>query len=465
MIRRISTLLILLSLFASVPGAAHAESPLPPFPTPFPPPQQIEPPPYPEAVPLHAPSAVGPEADLSTQTLTLGQPGLSFRYVDTFGETGAAYPGDSAHLNYPWGLTTDNNGNIWIGELWGNRAMQYDSAGSFQQQIGVAGSGYLTNRVALWEIADIGIDRAVDGGNVWVVDDAASHIAKFSSSGTFLRELGVPWSSGADNKRFATPVSIAFDAAGNIYVSDGAPWWSTDTGNQRIQVFNSSGAHIATIGTTGASGTTNSLLHGPAHIAIDRAQNRLYIADAGNQRVQIFNIATPSLPKYVATLGTTGVKGTDNLHFNRPSGVAVDSDYIYVADTLNQRVQVFNRTTRAYVTTLGVTGEAGNGNDHFNNPIDLAVDGGNVYIADFVNTRVQEFTHVGAVFAYARTYGTAGIPYLTDGGHYNHPSGVAVAKDGSILLTEDSGQRLVKLSSAGTKIWSIGLEGVKSDWE
>ena len=77
------------------------------------------------------------------------------------------------------------------------------------------------------------------------------------------------------------------------------------------------------------------------------------MADADNHRVQIFNISNPAAPAYVSTLGTTGSPGSGNNQFDTPQGVAVDVNYIYVADTENHRVQIFNRNTLAYVATIG----------------------------------------------------------------------------------------------------------------
>ncbi len=65
--------------------------------------------------------------------------------------------------------------------------MKYSNTGTagFLQQIGIAGSPYLTG-TTLWELADVGVDS---GGNIWVVDDGATHIAKFNSAGVFQGEF------------------------------------------------------------------------------------------------------------------------------------------------------------------------------------------------------------------------------------------------------------------------------------
>jgi PKD repeat protein len=262
-----------------------------------------------------------------------------------------------------------------------------------------------------------------------------------------------PGNGESGNDRFGNPNSIAFDSQGNIYVSDGGDWWTGDNGNHRIQVFDSAGNYKATLGTTETPGTGNYQFHGPAHIAI--YNDYLYVADRGNHRVQIYQITfSPSFTMtYVATLGKTDVAGDDNDHFDNPSGVAVDASYIYVADTFNHRVQVFNRSSRTYVTTIG---GYGSGNGQFDQPYDVAVDAsGYLYVADFENSRVQQFRPAGGTtWNWWLQYGVTGVPYVTDGWHYNDPEGVAVAADGSIYIAENYGRRLVKLSADGTPQWA-----------
>lgn len=87
---------------------------------------------------------------------------------------------------------------------------------------------------------------------------------------------------------------------------------------------------------------------------------------------------------------------------------------------------------------------------------------GNIYVADFVNTRVQQFAQDRS---YARSYGVARVPYLTDHYHYNSPAGVAAAPDGSLYIVEDNGHRLVKLNAAGQPLWTVGVPGLKCDWD
>ena len=364
--------------------------------------------------------------------------------MQTFGETERAYFDDTAHLNYPYGLTTDGN-TVWIADSLGLRAVKYGSDGTSVTQIGKTGFRYGTGQ-SLEFVADVGVDST---GNIWLVDNNANHVLKFDATGKYLSMLGKSYNSGQGNDRFNGPHSIAFDSAGNIYVSDN---W-----NNRIQVFKADGSYLATIGVTGVQGSDNAHFCNPQHIAV--VSNVLYVADACNHRVQLFNVANPLAANYLATIGVSGQSGSDSAHFNNPLGVAVDAGRIYVVDKDNHRVQVFDRATHAYQATI--SNGWGQDNTHLRHPSDVAVDAaGNIYVADQLNARVQQFN---SSLAYVRTYGTTGVPYLTDDLHYNRPSGLAVAPDGSIYVTEDRGQRLLKLAASGAPQWAVGLPGVVVD--
>ena len=71
---------------------------------------------------------------------------------------------------------------------------------------------------------------------------------------------------------------MAWDSAGNIYVSDGY-------GNSRVAKFDKNGKFIKSWGSTGAEPGQFNALHG---IALD-AQGNVYVADTGNKRIQVFD--------------------------------------------------------------------------------------------------------------------------------------------------------------------------------
>ena len=207
---------------------------------------------------------------------------------------------------------------------------------------------------------------------------------------------------------------------------------------------------------TGVSGSDNDHFDRPRQMAVDDS-GLLYVADANNHRCPDFRCLRPGGHYLHGHPGHLQFSGSDNDHFDYPIGVAVSGSRIFVADSSNHRVQVFNRTTRAYEATVG-TGSSGTGNSQFNFTVDVAVDAaGNLYVTDWGNHRVQKFDNS---LAYQSTYGTTGVPYLTDGFHYRNPLGMAVDAVGNIYLSEEWGERLVKLDKDGLPQWTVGEAGV-----
>ena len=195
--------------------------------------------------------------------------------------------------------------------------------------------------------------------------------------------MGTTGSAGDSNTQFNSPAGIAISAVGNrIYVAD--------EDNHRVQVFDGATRnYIATLGTTGSAGAINTQFNNPRDVAVSAVDNRIYVADEGNYRVQVFDGASRS---YIATFGTTGSYGASNTQFRSPCGVAISADNrLYVADFYNHRVQVFDGATRNHIATLG-TGSGGVSNTQFNYPAGVAVSADNrIYVADVGNHRVQIF--------------------------------------------------------------------------
>ena len=106
-----------------------------------------------------------------------------------------------------------------------------------------------------------------------------------------------------------------------------------------------------------------------------------------------------------------GSSGTNNGQFNTPGGVATDSSKnVYVADSLNNRVQKFN-SAGTYITQWGITGS---NNGQFNRPIGAAVSGSSVFVADLGNSRIEKFdSNGGYITQFGGVHGgeLIGIPY------------------------------------------------------
>ena len=249
------------------------------------------------------------------------------------------------------------------------------------------------------------VPGAVDPANSHLfVADTGNHRIQVLDTSTLavVATIGVAGVPGTDDAHLDQPGGVGFDpTAGHLFVAD--------TGNQRIQIFDAkSFAYLATLGATGTAGDDNGHFDLPGSAFIDPAAHLLYIADTGNHRVQIFDAGNFSL---VATLGTSGISGSDTAHLNQPADAELDpsTSQILVADAGNQRVQVFDAASFAYVSTLGVAGTAGSDNSHFAQPMTASFDPATnlVLVADGgANDRVQVFDAL--TYNYVLTLGTVG---------------------------------------------------------
>jgi sugar lactone lactonase YvrE len=266
------------------------------------------------------------------------------------------------------------------------------------------------------------VDVAVTaGGDIWVVDYYNHDVYKYTSAGVYSGTSlsTVPGTAGSANGQFTNPNGIAIDSAGNI--------WIADSGNNRIQKFNSAGVYQTKFGTFG---TGNGQFDQVGGMAIDTSDN-VFVVDYGNNRIQKFN----SSGTYQSKFGTFG---TGNGQFSYPSAVARDSaNNLYVTDTFNYRVQKFD-SAGAYLSQWGAFGSA---DGQFKEPYGLAIDASdNVYVADLGNNRIQKFTSAGAFL-----YNWNGTQ---DGRRFKQTQSVGVDSAGNVYVADTNNYRVVKYDDA-----------------
>ncbi len=307
-----------------------------------------------------------------------GSAPAGFTYQGTLGVTGIL-GSDNSHFNQPATIVFDSQGNFYVVDTENHRVQKFSSGNTYLATIGTGSP--VSNNVGFNSPQGIGIDGS---GNVYVADLLNHRVQKFSSSGNYLQTFGATGVEGSDNSHFSYPVDVAIDSNGNIYVCD--------SGNHRVQKLSSSGSYLMTIGVTGVPGYDNSHFGenlGPAYIGIDK-NNNIYISDSNpSNRVQVFD----SSGTYIATMGETGFTSTDNSHFYGPNDIAFDaSGNIFVVDHFNHRVQMFN-SNRVYVDTIGISGSPGSTNTTLDCPTGVGVSPvGRIYVGDLLNHRVQIFS-------------------------------------------------------------------------
>ena len=170
--------------------------------------------------------------------------------------------------------------------------------------------------------SDCALDSA---GNVYVVESVMHQINKLSGTGQFLTSWG---SEGSGDGQF--------NFVGGIAVGPNDEVYAVDLNNHRVQRFASDGQFVAS---WGSRGTADSQFINPRGVDVDGDGN-VYVADWLNHRVQKFDPEGTFITKW-------GSRGTGDGEFEGPVDVAVtpDGSTAYVADLLNFRIQVFERTT------------------------------------------------------------------------------------------------------------------------
>jgi sugar lactone lactonase YvrE len=186
----------------------------------------------------------------------------------------------------------------------------------------------------------------------------------------------------------------------------------------------------------GSQGTGDGQFKYPYGVAVDASGN-VYVADTLNYRIQKFNSDGTFLTKW-------GSNGTGDGQFNMPYGVAVDSDCnVYVADTDNHRIQKFDSDG----TFLTKWGSNGTGDGQFDMPLGVAVDAsGNVFVTDFSNRCIQKFD----------TDGTFLLKWEYEGGD---PAGVAVDSAGVVYVADAVNCSIKKFSNGGSFLATFGSQG------
>jgi sugar lactone lactonase YvrE len=253
----------------------------------------------------------------------------------------------------PW------NKSVYVTDSLNFRVQRFSIYGKFLSSIGSFGSGPGEFGGPLQAAAGPGgVDSTNSGGPLFVADPGNYRIQRFTNNG-YMLSFGV---RGAGAGQFEGLYSIAVDSVtSQVYAVDNIL--------NRIQVFTSTGTYLRTLG-AGA-------LNHPGAIAVRGGTTwgnaRVYVIDTGNSRIAVF-LGSQYLTSWAGD-------------FAKASGIHVDtSGRVYVSD---ERGWISVYTSGGGL--VGRFGQSGSGGLEFNKPLGLTTDpAGYLYVADSLNDRVQK---------------------------------------------------------------------------
>jgi len=321
------------------------------------------------------------------------------------GDSGQAV---SAAMYYPAALVFDNSGNLYVSDMFNYRIRRISSSGVITTFAG-NGSGTFggDNGPAVSAQLSDPHQLAFDAkGNMYVTDHSNNRIRKIDTLGiiTTVAGDGTPAYSGdggpATSASMFHPSGIAIDKHGNFYIGDLL--------NNRIRKVDTSGI-ITTFAGTGAAGfsgdggpATSATIQGPDGMAFDSFGN-LFFCDFFNHRIR--KIDTLGVITTIAGTGIVGYTGDGGpataATLQNPTGLIIDMfNNLFIVDEYNHVIRAVNGagviSTVAGNGTAGFSGDGGLAiNAELNQPCGIAFDsGGNMLFGDLKNNRVRRVSNI-----------------------------------------------------------------------
>ena len=310
------------------------------------------------------------------------------------------------YLGEASGVSVDSKGNIYVfsrgntnGPAYAAAAAQlleFDPQGNFKREIG--------HGLYAWSFAHtVKIDRE---DNIWATDKGSDMVIKFDQAGRVIMVYGRKQEASdeetgpvkhpkppapPEDGKFRQVTDITWDSKGNGYISDGYI-------NSRVARVAKDGTWLGSFGTPGnGPGQFNT----PHSIASD-AQDRIYVADRGNRRIQVFDtqgnflhqftIDIPAPPDAHPAIGNKPVPNPANQlsQSGAPWAICITpgpKQVMYVADSYPGRVYKLSLDGKV----LGMLGESGKQLKQFGWIHEIACPSENtIYVAELLNWRVQK---------------------------------------------------------------------------
>lgn len=344
-------------------------------------------------------TAFGSESPLLPASSSRWSSGCTVTTVAGSGESRVADGvGYASSFAWPAGVAADAAGALYVSDAFSLRKIS--PGGAVSTVAGGAAGAWADGlgAAAAFNAPHAAVSPADPVALLYVADALNNRVRAVSAAGWTSTLAGSGSGAHADGTgaaaAFNSPLGVAADAAGTLYVAD--------TLNQRVRAVAVASGLVSTLAGSGAAGGEDgeaaaATFDGPAALALGARGDVLYVADAGNHRLR--TVAVPG--GRVGTLAGGGASGWADgagtaASFSQPVGVATDAaGYVYVADAGAHRIARIS--PGGMVTTLaGAGGSAGfadgaGSSARLRHPRAVAVsgDGSRVYVADTGNFRIR----------------------------------------------------------------------------
>ena len=402
-------------------------------------------------------------------------------------------PATGSQLTFPYGVTIDSRGIVYIADSYNHRIRKVDTDGIITTFAGTGEEGYggdggpAAEAQLNWPTG-VAVD---DNGNVYIADRNNERIRKVATSGIITTYAGTGeygYDDDHENKPATEatlnwPTGITLDGDGNLYIADSY--------NHRIRKVATSGIITTYAGISrsrdedlsapiddtdiGDDGLAiEAKLNWPNGVAVDENGN-LYIADWNHHRIR--KVDTSGI---ITTFAGSGEKGgfsgdggkATGAQLNRPNGLDLDGNgNLYIADQKNNRIRKISNIDDPDGANRIITSIAG-GDDGSDSGVTLsgirgvAVDAeGNVYIANTPNHQILELdTNTAEIIVFAGT-GNIGDGGPATNARLLHPTGLTLDSDSNVYITDTLNNRVRKVDIHGiiTTIAGTGEEGDGGD--
>lgn len=227
-----------------------------------------------------------------------------------FGKKGTG----EGQFQFPYGITGDKKGNVYVADLYNNKISIFDSKGKFIK--------YFTDENKKADFLKSPGGLRIYNNKLWVTDIQLSKVFEFDLKGKKLLEIST---ATAKDDTLNAPNAVTLDSDKNIYVSD--------TGNQRLVVYDKKGKFKRIINGT-IKGKGDSKFVNPRGIGVE-GDGTLLMVDNMTHYAYGFD----KKGKQVFQFG--GI-GADKDQFYLPNGMFVDDKgEIFITDTVNRRIAVY----------------------------------------------------------------------------------------------------------------------------